>query len=87
MQVDPTQLPGELAYAEVQGLDADQEQRGPLFRVPVTVIRPARLDAATSQPSTSGSAQPLTQVWPCCKQSLALPHRGHELHWLQVWRL
>ena len=59
-------MPGELAYAEVQGFDADNEQRGPLFRVPVTVIRPARLGAAAGQlPGTPGPGHSqLTQACP-----------------------
>ncbi|CAG8455950.1 13834_t:CDS:10 [Funneliformis caledonium] len=41
VKVDPTQLnPGEFDYGEVQGYDTTCSDRGPLFRVPVTVTRP-----------------------------------------------
>ncbi len=42
IQIDPTHLPtGSGAhYGEVLGFDAACEARGPIFRVPVTVIRP-----------------------------------------------
>jgi tripeptidyl-peptidase-2 len=54
VDVDPRGVPeGEVAYAEVQGFDADAEWRGPLFRLPVTVARP---EAA---PARAGVAAPL----------------------------
>ncbi|RIA92162.1 subtilase family-domain-containing protein [Glomus cerebriforme] len=41
VKVDPTQLnPGGFYYSEVQGYDTTCPDRGPLFRVPVTVTRP-----------------------------------------------
>lgn len=46
VRIDPTKLPAGVHYSEVQGLDADNPERGPIFRVPVTVVRPERLDAA-----------------------------------------
>jgi len=39
LRVDPSSLPPGLHYAEVHGLLPDQEWRGPLFRVPITVIK------------------------------------------------
>ena len=40
IEVDPTELPPGVHYAEVQGMDAENEGRGPLFRLPITVIIP-----------------------------------------------
>ena len=37
--VDPRELPPGAPFAEVYGLDADHPERGPLFRLPVTVTR------------------------------------------------
>jgi subtilisin family serine protease len=37
--VDPTSLDAGAHYAEVQGIDPQHPERGPLFRLPVTVIR------------------------------------------------
>lgn len=39
LRVDPSSLPPGLHYAEVHGLLPDQEWRGPLFRVPITLIK------------------------------------------------
>ncbi len=39
LQVDATQLPEGLHYAEVRAEDSSAPWRGPLFRVPVTVIK------------------------------------------------
>jgi tripeptidyl-peptidase-2 len=43
LRVDPTKLPPGLHYAEVHATIPDQEWRGPLFRVPITVIKPQDL--------------------------------------------
>ncbi|KAE9413900.1 hypothetical protein Angca_008463, partial [Angiostrongylus cantonensis] len=41
IKVDPTMVsPGECLYDEVTGLSADYPEMGPLFRVPITIIRP-----------------------------------------------
>jgi tripeptidyl-peptidase-2 len=37
--VDPTSLDAGAHYAEVRGMDPDHPERGPLFRLPVTVLR------------------------------------------------
>ena len=51
VRVDPTQVaPGTVAYAEIRGFDAEDRERGPLFRVPVTVVRP------TAPPADDGRA-------------------------------
>ncbi|CAG8537845.1 24786_t:CDS:10, partial [Racocetra persica] len=44
VKVDPTNLaPGGLHFAEVQGYDTTCPERGPLFRVPVTITKPSIL--------------------------------------------
>ncbi|CAG8480016.1 10360_t:CDS:10 [Scutellospora calospora] len=44
VKVDPTNLtPGGLYFAEVQGYDTTCPDRGPLFRVPITVTKPSIL--------------------------------------------
>ena len=44
VRVDPTQLPKGVHYAEIRGFDATSPERGPIFRIPVTVIRPDGID-------------------------------------------
>ncbi|KAF6251901.1 subtilase family-domain-containing protein [Scenedesmus sp. NREL 46B-D3] len=64
LRVDPTALPAGLHYAEVLAVNPDQEWRGPLFRVPVTVVKPQDLlqspdiDAATAAVSAAAVEQP-----------------------------
>ncbi|CAG8610460.1 383_t:CDS:2, partial [Dentiscutata heterogama] len=44
VKVDPTNLiPGGLYFAEIQGYDTTCPDRGPLFRVPITVTKPSIL--------------------------------------------
>ena len=52
--MDPTSLPQGLHYAEVQGFDAAAEWRGPLLRVPITVVKP--LPLAPPPPAPAGAA-------------------------------
>ncbi len=42
--IDPTRLAPGAHYAEVRGYDSNSPDRGPIFRVPITVIRPVELD-------------------------------------------
>jgi len=58
VEIDPTGLDQGLHYAEIQGFDAVDEWRGPLFRIPVTVIKPltlAALPGSILAPSTASS--------------------------------
>jgi tripeptidyl-peptidase-2 len=43
IRVDPTDLPVGVHYAELRGYDAGCPERGPVFRLPITVIRPLPL--------------------------------------------
>jgi tripeptidyl-peptidase-2 len=63
--VDPSALAvGEAHFCEVQGLDANAPHLGPIFRFPVTVIKPKRLQ----EPGSSGVPGDAT---------LALPQRRY----------
>ncbi len=46
IRVDPTKLDTGVHYAEIVGLDAARPDRGPLFHVPITVVRPRAIDAS-----------------------------------------
>ena len=44
IRIDAAKLDRGVHYAEVQGFDSQSPERGPLFRLPVTVIRPRHMD-------------------------------------------
>lgn len=49
IRIDPTRLAPGAYYEEIRGYDADHAAEGPIFRIPITVIRPEPLtDADTS---------------------------------------
>jgi tripeptidyl-peptidase-2 len=52
----PTPHTQGLHYAEVQGFCSKAEWRGPLFRVPITVVRPRRLPEAPAPAPPAASA-------------------------------
>jgi tripeptidyl-peptidase-2 len=43
VRIDPSKLPEGASFAEVRGMDATDSERGPLFRVPITVFKPHRI--------------------------------------------
>ncbi len=43
MAVDPTKLPPGAHFAEIRGFDTTNPSRGPLFRVPITALRPTAI--------------------------------------------
>ncbi|KAL0038695.1 hypothetical protein WJX79_003623 [Trebouxia sp. C0005] len=51
VQVDPVGLGEGLHYAEVQAFDSKARWRGPLFRIPVTVIKPTAIGQGTADPA------------------------------------
>lgn len=48
VEVDPSELSDGVHYGEVQGLLVGEEWRGPIFRVPVTVIKPLQKDISSN---------------------------------------
>ncbi len=54
IRVDPTHLPPGVHYAEIRGYDVTSPERGPVFRVPITVVRP--LTVAPSERAAQASA-------------------------------
>ncbi|GLC44539.1 hypothetical protein PLESTB_000062200 [Pleodorina starrii] len=50
--VDPSRLPPGLHYGEVLALEVEARERGPLFRLPITVIKPLQVPGAVT--STGG---------------------------------
>jgi len=65
MSLDCAALPEGLHYAEVEALDSTALSRGPLFRVPITVVKPSAVqEGAAARPpppsfSSRGGQQPL----------------------------
>ena len=49
IKVDPTRLPPGVHYAEICGYDSTSPERGPLFRLPITVVRPQPLEDMAAQ--------------------------------------
>ena len=70
IEVDPTELPPGVHYAEVQGLDAENEGRGPLFRLPITVIIPETVDMPEGTVSGTETFTPGKIV----RQFISVPH-------------
>lgn len=52
IRVDPSSLPEGLHFAEVTGTDMSRPWRGPVFRIPVTVIKPTVLPTGAAQVAT-----------------------------------
>jgi hypothetical protein len=62
MQVDCGSLPEGLHFAEIAALDSTAPWRGPLFRIPVTVIKPIRVDSSSGDVSAGNDAQDASGV-------------------------
>jgi len=56
VRVDPTDLEPGAHYAEVHGYDARSPERGPIFRLPVTVIRP--IEPGNGEPAQHETGHP-----------------------------
>lgn len=52
VRIDPSGLPQGLHFAEVTGTDMNRPWRGPVFRIPVTVIKPTVLPPGAAQVAT-----------------------------------
>ncbi len=53
VEVDPRNLPHGISTAEVVGYDAADPGRGPIMRLPITVIRPEPIESGRSRPRWS----------------------------------
>jgi tripeptidyl-peptidase-2 len=58
-RVDPSALPPGLHYAEIHATDASATWRGPVVRIPVTVIKPQQLPEEPDLSSAGGALPPL----------------------------
>jgi len=56
LNVDPTSLPPGLHFAEVEGFDSLHPDRGPLFRLPITVLKPSPPAAAAAAAADGGGS-------------------------------
>eukprot|EP00879_Flechtneria_rotunda_P015304 GHRR01015998.1.p1 GENE.GHRR01015998.1~~GHRR01015998.1.p1 ORF type:complete len:502 (+),score=120.67 GHRR01015998.1:1072-2577(+) len=64
IQIDPTKLPQGLHYCEVHALKPTETWCGPLFRVPITVIKPQDLLESPDIDSTSAIPAPVVEPAP-----------------------
>ncbi len=58
VKVDPTELKAGVHYAEVIGFEEGHRERGPLFRLPITVVRPVRLESEGIAGATTFTFKP-----------------------------
>lgn len=58
VHVDPSKLPEGVSFAEVQGTDATDPERGELFRIPITVIKPQQVASALPHWTTALQLEP-----------------------------
>ena len=71
VKVDPTQLEAGLHYAELTGTDPAHPERGPLVRLPITVVIPEQPDGTLLE---NGSHPEKRRIDP------AFPHRTGRRH-------
>ena len=73
LQVDCSSLPEGLHFAEISASDSTAPWRGALFRVPVTVIKPARVgDSNSSGPSGVASVGSAGKAHACSHSEVQL---------------
>ena len=77
MSLDCSALPEGLHYAEVEALDSTALSRGPLFRVPITVVRPTAVQESATPATQSrlpmyGLQQSMPPPLPSCTSSFPL---------------
>lgn len=73
VSIDPVKLPAGVSFTEIRGVDATDPQQGPLFRVPITVMKPQSVIPAPcnrlTRPSKNGKSNSETQAEPAADAS------------------
>ncbi|GAX82749.1 hypothetical protein CEUSTIGMA_g10175.t1 [Chlamydomonas eustigma] len=64
VNIDATRLPNGLHYSEIMAYDATAKWRGPLFRVPITVIKPVKVPQQLEAVEASVSFLPAAPALP-----------------------
>ena len=85
-QVDCSSLPEGLHYAEISAKDSTAPWRGALFRIPVTVIKPAKTGQSSAEDRSStdtGDNNQLVRFYAACSDPLH-PITDHRLADIEI---